>query len=111
MRPLRPAIRVACLGAALTLSLTLTGCGWFPAWDARPAPPPDPSTATYRAAMAAFSDCATAAPQDRAGHAAALAQAHAQMAAITTPANPDHFFMADRVAAAHRYCAEAAAPR
>lgn len=107
MRPLRPAIRVAWLGAALALA----GCGWFPAWDARPAPPPDPSTVTYRAAMAAFSDCATAAPQDRAGHAATLAQAHAEMAAIATPANPDHFFMADRVAAAHRYCAEAAAPR
>ena len=106
MPRLRPATCAACLAAALVV----TGCGWFPAWEGRSPPAPDPSTATYRAAMAAFSDCATAAsPQDRAASAATLQQAAAQMAADTTPANPDHFFMADRVAAAHRYCAEAAA--
>ncbi len=83
----------------------LAGCAFF-GIERRAAPPLDPSEATYRAAMADFSSCATApdpATAARLSHAAAMMQADAR------PTNPDHFFMTDRVTAAATYCAEAVA--
>jgi hypothetical protein len=83
----------------------LTGCAFF-GIERRAAPPLDPSEATYRAAMADFSDCVTA-PDP--ATAARIAQAAATLQAETRPTNPDHFYMTDRVTAAASYCAEAVA--
>jgi hypothetical protein len=83
----------------------LSGCAFF-GIERRAAPPLDPSEATYRAAMADFSACATA---PDAATAARLSQAAATMQADARPTNPDHFFMTDRVTAAATYCAEAVA--
>ncbi len=103
----RRGLRAACL---IVTSLSLSGCGWLFGWSERNrAPDPDPSVTIYQAAMAEFSTCAaTADPTARANAAASLAQAMAEMQALDRPSNPDHFYLADRVTAAHGYCAEAA---
>jgi hypothetical protein len=92
----------AVLFAALPL---LAGCALFGA-ERRAPPPSDPSEAVYRAAMADFSSCVIA---PDAATAARIAAAAATLQAEARPANPDHFYMTDRVTAAAAYCAETAA--
>ena len=89
----------------------LSGCGlWQAVFGPREAGT-SAEVAVYRAAMADFSDCATTDdPAVRAVIAARLAEAAARMEAVARPTDPDHFFMADRVGAAARYCAEAVGP-
>jgi hypothetical protein len=102
-----PALRTV-LVLALAVPV-LSGCGMLAGLFGPRAPEPGPTEIVYRAAMADFSDCATTTdPGTRAATAARLAQAAAGLQAETRPADPDHFFMADRVSAAARYCADAA---
>jgi hypothetical protein len=99
----RPVPRPALAGlAALPL---VAGCALF-GGDAGRVAPADPSEAMHRAAMADLSLCVTAAaPGDRAAALARLTEAAAAMQAETRPANPDHFHLSDRVAAAAAFCA------
>ena len=87
----------ACLFAALPL---IAGCALL-GGERRASPPPDPSEAVYRAAMADFSSCITA---PDAATAARIAAAAATLQAEARPANPDHFYMTDRVTAARDFC-------
>ncbi|NKX43525.1 hypothetical protein [Roseicyclus persicicus] len=98
-RLVRPAL------AALVAAPLLSGCALF-GFGPRPAPA-DPSETVYRAAMEDLSLCITAAdPAARVAAAARLAEAAALMQAETRPTNPDHFYMADRVAAGAAFCAD-----
>jgi len=94
------------VGVAICLCVLVGGCGVFAGRGAAA----DPTEAVYRAAMADFSDCGTATdPAERATLSARLAEAAARLQAETRPSNADHFYMADRVAAAAENCAELAA--
>jgi len=99
-------------GAALALMFAvpvLSGCGWLSGVFGGSAAEPDPSETVYRAAMADFSTCGTTTdPATRAEMADRLASAAGILQAEVRPANPDHFFMTDRVSAAATYCAEGA---
>ena len=89
--------------AGLICLLALPSCGWFFGGGRTSAP--DPSEATYRAAMADFSTCAApSSPQDRAAAAARLEEAAGIMQANARPTNADHFYMTDRVVAARDFC-------
>ncbi|MDG3040804.1 hypothetical protein [Roseicyclus marinus] len=87
----------------------LSGCGLWQAVFGPRVAETSAEAAVYRAAMADFSDCATTDDLAlRAVIAARLDEAAGRLNAVTRPTDPDHFFMADRVSAAARYCAEAA---
>ena len=89
----------------------LSGCGLWQAVFGPSEAGASAEVTIYRAAMEDFSDCATTEdPALRAVIAARLGEAAARMEAVARPTDPDHFFMADRVSAAARYCAEAVGP-
>lgn len=72
--------------------------------------PPRDEVTLYQSAMADYSLCETAPdPSERASAAARLAQATVILSSEQRPTNPDHFFEADRVAAANARCQAALA--
>ena len=92
-------IRLLVLGC---VALSLSGCAVFTALFGDRA---EPYESPYLAAMADFSLCETAPdPVERQAAAARLAQAAAQMQAVTDPANAGHFYEMDRVTAASERC-------
>ncbi len=90
------------LSALICVALSVSGCAFISGLFGGP---DDAYESPYLAAMADYSLCETAPdPQARQAAAARLAQAAAQMQAVTHPPSDGHFYEVDRVVAASERC-------